>query len=344
MTFRTSIYALVSLAFGATALAADSFQTGLADLTIFDTDGDRHLQGYLWFPTRQEDGQVGAHGNAVWEPVKVIPGADPVPGRHPQVLLSHGMFGNAGNQAWLARALTERGYIVAAIDHPGTSTFQRDPDHQRQLWQRATDITRTIDHVIDTKEFGGLVDQNRIFMAGHSLGGFTAVLLAGGRYDVARQESFCRDRRDELVCRSLDELNVAKTASDQELVSRDWSDARIAAFAVFDLGGTHAFSTDSLAMLERPMLVIGAPVDIAGLDLDIESRALVAALPQENVTYLEPVTLSHFDFLGVCTAQALEILQEEEPDDVVVCQQGMDERRMEHDEIANEVDGFFSSH
>ncbi|MBL1422595.1 MAG: alpha/beta fold hydrolase [Alphaproteobacteria bacterium] len=342
MKIRTAIYALLSLAFGATALAAEEFQTGLTDLAIIDTDGDRNIQGYLWYPTHQTDGLTREHGNGVWEAISVIRGAGPVSGQHPLVILSHGMFGNARNQAWLAKSLTERGYIVAAIDHPGTSTFQRNADHRRELWERANDITRTIDYIIDASKFSDLIDQDRIYMAGHSLGGFTAVMLAGGRYDVDKTDAYCDADPNQLICKIFGKWDVAKTPKDREMISKDWSDDRITAFAVFDLGGTQTFSVESLAKMNNPMFIIGAPLDISGLDLDVESRALVAALPKNNVTYIEPATLSHFDFLGVCTPQALDILKEEEPDDVFVCERGTDERRMEHDEIAQKVVSFFS--
>lgn len=342
MKIRTAIYALLSLAFGVTAPAAEEYKTGLADLAIIDVDGDRNIKGYLWYPTLQTDGQTREHGNGVWEAISVVRDADPVGGLHPLVILSHGMFGNARNQAWLAKALTEKGYIVAAIDHPGTSTFQRKADHRRKLWERANDITRTIDHIIGATKFGSQIDQDHIYMAGHSLGGFTAVLLAGGRYDVDKMDVYCGEQPNQLICKIFGKWDVAKTPKDREMISKDWSDDRITAFAVFDLGGTQTFSVKSLAMIDRPMLVIGAPLDISGLDLDVESRALVAALPKKHVTYIEPATLSHFDFLGVCTPQALDILKEEEPDDVFVCERGTDERKREHDDIAQKVANFFS--
>lgn len=90
------------------------------------------------------------------------------------------------------------------------------------------------------------------------------------------------------------------------------------------------------------MLVYGAPLDISGLNLDVESRALVAKLPAQTVIYKEPETLSHFDFLGVCTDKALDILKEEAPEDVYVCEQGSAERRVEHAQIAAEIAGFFA--
>ena len=187
---------------------------------------------------------------------------------------------------------------------------------------------------------GAVVEPERIFMAGHSLGGFTAVALAGGRYDGAQFDGFCAGHPGELVCGIFAGWGVGKTPEDRVAMQGDLADARIAGFAVFDLGGTQSFSKASLAAIARPMLVMGAPEDIQGLDLDIESRALVAALP-EGVTYLEPETLAHFDFLGLCTEAGLEILKEEEPEDAFVCENGREARMADHAAIADAVKAFF---
>jgi len=343
MKLSTPIIALMSATLLASSVAAQDYQTGLTNLNILDTDGDRHIEGYFWYPTDATDGFTHAHGNAVWETIQVIPSAEPVDGKKPLLVLSHGMFGNARNQAWLASALTKKGYVVAAIDHPGTSTFQRNPVHRRELWERSNDISRTITHLIGHGEHGDQIDPDRIFMAGHSLGGFTAVTLAGGRYDPDRVDADCASDPDEIVCDIFADWGVARSPADRIKMAQDWSDPRIKGFAVFDLGGTQTFSPDSLAAIDRPMFVLGAPQDIHGLDLDRESRALVAAVPSDKVQYREPPELAHFDFLGVCMPNALDILKDENPDDVFVCQEGAEERRIEHGHIANAVDAFFSA-
>ena len=343
MTRNTATCALLALALSATSGAADDFQTGMMELNIQDArESGRHLNGFLWYPTDDTSAATQAHGNAVWEGISVIPDAPVAMGQKPLLLLSHGMFGNARNQAWLAEAMVEEGYLVAAIDHPGTSTFQRNPDHRRELWERPLDISRTIDYLLESDQFAQMVDPDRIFMGGHSLGGFTAVALAGGVFDPARVDADCAQNPDELVCGIFTSWEVAKTPQDRVAMAQDLSDPRISGFAVFDLGGTQTFAPESLSSIDVPMFVIGAPLDIQGLDLDRESRALVASLRSANVQYSEPETVSHFDFLGVCTERALEILKEEEPEDVFICQDGIEVRRAEHDQIAQDVAAFFA--
>jgi predicted dienelactone hydrolase len=332
---------LSSLILSLVPLGAVADQTGLMELSLTDPTGGRATTGFVWYPAADTADTVLSLGNAVWEPIRVAPDAVPIPGSYPLVVLSHGMFGNARNQAWLAEALVAAGFVVAAVDHPGTSTFQRDPDQRRELWERPRDVSRVIDTVLDDPGIGHAVDANRIYIAGHSLGGFTAMLLAGARFDPGRIDAFCTTNPGDLVCNIFSDWGVAKTPEDRLAMSADLSDPRIRAFAIFDLGGTQSFSLESLGVVARPVLVYGAPVDIHGLNLDVESRALVAALPDSSTTYHEPTTLAHFDFLGICTERAIDILKEEEPDDVYVCEDGREDRKSEHRQIIAEVTDFF---
>jgi len=122
----------------------------------------------------------------------------------------------------------------------------------------------------------------------------------------------------------------------------DLSDSRIRAFAVFDLGGTQSFSDESLGRIHRPLLIFGAPIMNSGLTLDIESRALVEALPSRNVRYVEPATLTHFDFFNMCRPDGYALLASEEPGDEIICEDGGAHRAAMHDLILDEVTAFFA--
>ena len=322
--------AALGLCLAASNAAASDVETGLAALAVSDDRADRPLEGFVWYPTAQTAGAQTHHGNPVWQGITAIADAPPMPGKRPLVVLSHGMYGNAMNQSWLADGLVDAGFIVAAVHHPGTSTWMRDADHARMLWDRPRDISRLIDHMLADPALAAHVDADQIFMAGHSLGGFTAVALAGGRFDGAAYRAKCDSAIGEMVCGIFDRWDVAQTPEDVAQMEQDLSDPRIKGFAVFDLGGTQSFSDASLAAIDTPMLVIGAPIANSGLELDIESRALVQMLPAASTRYLEPEDLSHFDFLGVCTPRAVDILASEEPGDEVICQDGGAARQEDH--------------
>lgn len=323
--------------------AASASQTGLIELTVSGGESGRDTSGFVWYPADQSATSIPSLGNAVWEPIKVAPDAKPLPGKRPLVILSHGMFGNARNQAWLAEGLVARGYIVAAIDHPGTSTFNRDPDQRRELWERPRDISRALDTLMSHSRLGPLIDQELIYMAGHSLGGFTAIALAGGRVDPEQFDVFCATHQRDAACKAFTDWQLAKSPEDRTAIAADLSDPRIRAFAVFDLGGAQSFSKKSLGAINRPLIVYGAP-EGQQLDIEIESRALAASLPKTITVYLEPAKLSHFDFLGLCTENGLAILKAEEAEDAVVCEGGRAERQARHRQIVEEVAAFFDAH
>jgi predicted dienelactone hydrolase len=68
------------------------------------------------------------------------------------------------------------------------------------MWLRATDLSAVIDALLDDKAFGSQIDPARIGAAGHSLGGYTVIAVAGGVTDPARIEAFCRSPAADALC------------------------------------------------------------------------------------------------------------------------------------------------
>ncbi|MEQ9259836.1 MAG: alpha/beta fold hydrolase [Roseovarius sp.] len=321
---------------------AGDYTAGLRALSVADGESDRVLEGLIWYPAEPTDPTSLDFESAVWVGSQVTWEAAAAEGRFPIIVLSHGMFGNARNQAWFAASMARRGYVVAAVDHPGTSTWSRDPGQRRALWERSRDITRLIDFALLPGALPAPIDPDRIYMAGHSLGGFTALTLAGAQFDAARLERFCGATPGEMVCGIFDEWDIAETPEDRVQMEADLSDDRIRAFAIFDLGGTQSLSEASLGHIQSPLLIFGAPIMNSGLTLDIESRALVEALPSGMFHYVEPATLTHFDFFNLCTSDGYGILAREEPGDEIICEAGGPHRASMHAMILDEVTAFFT--
>lgn len=150
--------------------------------------GARPIRVTLWYPCDKNDAaeQAGDTG----ERVTVYRDAHPATAqsRRPLVLISHGSGGRAEQMAWMAHALARSGMIAAAVDHNGND----DEECHRSrptltdffAWERARDLSVVLDRILEDPMFAETVDEARIGATGFSLGGTTALWLAGARLDL----------------------------------------------------------------------------------------------------------------------------------------------------------------
>ena len=138
--------------------------------------------------------------------------APPEPRVKGLILLSHGTAGSELGHSSLAEAFAQRGYLVAALRHPGDN-FQ-DPSLRdgtgsvgaRYFTQRPLQVS----HVIDALRQDPLGKDRvasgskgpRIGAVGRSAGGYTVLVLAGGEVDMAGLASHCTTHRadDSIFC------------------------------------------------------------------------------------------------------------------------------------------------
>lgn len=335
----TTVLVLCSLTINAAEKAP--YKVGVSTLKV--ESKTRPLTGHIWYPTidKQEERIIG--GNPVWHGFKAINDASIAKGEFPLVIISHGSFGLSENQSWLATVLAKKGYIVASPNHPGTTHFQREPEARRQLWERPKDTSRTISMLLADSTFSKAINKNKIIVIGHSLGGFDAMLLIGAKFNKAHLDNFSKTHPKSTASSLFKKWKIASDAESQKMMESSLSDDRISAVVLFDLGGTQSFTKDNLATIKRPILVIGAGKNSNGMNIEEESRALVAALPSKNTQYFEPEDLTHFDFLGQCKLGAEAILKKEDPDDLIVCKNGGEERAEKHKMIIEYVLNFLLS-
>ena len=115
-------------------------------------------------------------------------------GRQPVIIFSHGYHGCATQSRFLMEAFASAGYLVFAPNHRdafcdgGEGRLIDSPSipfRQPQAWSdqtykdRADDIRRVIAAVTVDDRFRNRVDLSRLGLAGHSLGGYTVLGLAG---------------------------------------------------------------------------------------------------------------------------------------------------------------------
>ncbi|EEE46136.2 alpha/beta hydrolase family protein [Roseibium alexandrii] len=314
-----------------------TFGPGVQEFQVQDDQTDRPLAGHIWYPTPTPNHAPRADRSKVWQMAPADPGAEVADGTYPLLVVSHGMFGNTFNQAWLGSELARHGHVVAMVNHPGTSSFLRDPLQAQQLWERPKDLSRLITHLTERSTWRDFIDQSRVSAAGHSLGGFTVMLAGGARFDGDLYDKGCfGDTRIPVVCDILRGWSVAETPEDRRAMEQNLRDSRIRKIISLDLGGAPVLSRSSLSSVAIPVLVLGAGrADM--LDQDLESRALASALPKALTVHIELEDAGHFDFMGVCKPEGFAILQEHEPGDEMVCVKGGADRELQHQRILNEI-------
>lgn len=102
----------------------------------------------------------------------------------PLLLMSHGYPGNRFLMSHLAENLASKGYVVASIDHTD-STYRDQAAFGSTLVNRSLDQLFVLDEMArisgdETSDFAGMIDADNTGLLGYSMGGYGAIITAGG--------------------------------------------------------------------------------------------------------------------------------------------------------------------
>lgn len=153
---------------------------------------DRPLTVELWYPAADgatgdttfkaflRDGttEVDIAGRAMRDAAPATPDA-----AFPLVIISHGYPGNRFLLSHLAENLASKGYVVASIDHTD-STYRTQAAFGSTLVNRSLDQLFVLEEMAQMAseggDFAGLYDADNTGLIGYSMGGYGAVITAGG--------------------------------------------------------------------------------------------------------------------------------------------------------------------
>jgi predicted dienelactone hydrolase len=238
-----------------------------------------------------------------WLPV-VAPGA---PASDAQlkglILFSHGTGGTELNHHNLATRLAREGYLVAAVRHAGDNWQDRSLIASgRYFSERPLQLSRVLDALLASPEWGSRIPPERIGAVGHSAGGYSVLALAGAQAEAQRSTQHCAAVQDDPGYCSLAKGAAVPQAPGMPAASTaapatqpvSVPDRRIRAVVVLAPMAV-VFTPQSLAAISVPVLVIMAEKD-AVLNGSYHGGYVAASLPRAQVSTVSGA--GHFAFMA----------------------------------------------
>lgn len=228
----------------------------------------------------------------------------------PVILLSHGFGGTARMMGWFGIAMARDGYIVVAVDHPGSNAVDAMTVLGATLyWDRADDLRAALEATERDQTIGRHMDLARVGVAGFSAGGFTALVAAGARVDPTHFAQFCEAHPDDGVCRPQQEfavtpeerataLELPEVAAELPHAGDDHAIPAVRAVFAMAPALVQALDPASLAHMQTPVHIVLGDTDTVAPPA---TNGLMAAkmIPRAELQRLPGV--GHYDFLSSCT-------------------------------------------
>ena len=303
--FRTVLQpaALVTAALLSLAGPACAQHAGYRTLTIA---GDTPATVALFYPTAAADRAVPM---GPWLPV-VAPGAAASEAKlKGLILISHGTGGTELNHHNLGTRLARDGYLVAAVRHAGDNWQDRSlVTSGRYFSERPLQLSRVLDALLASPEWGQRIPADRIGAVGHSAGGYSVLALAGAQAEPARAAQHCRTVQDDPGFCTLARNPAgsqaagapaapAASATAAQAGPVSVPDPRIRAVVVLAPMAV-VFTPESLAAIKVPVRVIVAERD-AVLNGKYHGAHVVANLPKARAS--SAAGAGHFAFMAQST-------------------------------------------
>jgi predicted dienelactone hydrolase len=251
------------------------------------------LVGMVWSPCDAPAGEVRLRGR-VFSGTKDCPVAG---GKRPLIVLSHGRTGWSGGHHDTAAALADAGFVAAAIDHPIDSNASKTAriEDIAYLSERPADIMRLIDFMLNTSPFAASIDPARVGFFGFSRGGYTGLVLVGGKPNGELAQAACAaSSATAALCGQIRAGGLP-----QDYVT----DPRIKAAVLADPAPAHFFGREDLKNVSVPLQLWTS--EQGGRGASAEATAKIGdALPSKtNVNIVR--NAAHFVFLAPCSADAV---------------------------------------
>lgn len=188
----------------------------------------------------------------------------------PVILFSHGLGSVSTELRYLAKHLASYGFIVAAVEHPGSNQANSNAAiagknrllQPQEFLHRPQDISFVIDELeklnktVDNPLQGKLAT-NKVMVVGYSFGGGTALLIAGAQLQPGSLKQRCKQN---LATLSFGE-GIQCVAQELPENSYQLRDRRVKSIVALNPTSSLMFGETGLESVEVPTLVLASSAD-----------------------------------------------------------------------------------
>jgi predicted dienelactone hydrolase len=234
----------------------------------------------------------------------------------PLVLLSHGFGADRRFLRYLGKHLASHGLTVVALEHPGSNVAWLTSSEMEsaqpitnsllpatEFVDRPKDVSFVLDRLRQLDQFSpnlrGKFNTEEVTLIGHSLGGYTALALAGAEPNLKRLRNFCDDPTP-IVFSPADLLQCnAADLPDQPI---DLQDTRIKQAIVLNPVIGRLFDEKGLAQVQIPTLMLASTDDaitpavsqqfLPFTQLQTSSKYLLTAIGGTHLSVGDPANLN----------------------------------------------------
>ncbi len=172
----------------AISLSAKEYFIGFKKLNVYFSKTDEKFPLALVYPTNKPSNKVkfGAFE------MDLAIGANIAKGKFPLVIISHGSGGSNLVHRSIAFELVKNGYVVAMPLHPKNNYQNNSMAGTLENYiNRPLHIRASIDRISKDKSLVNNVDFNNVAVIGHSVGGYSALGVAGAKGDTKHIIDLC---------------------------------------------------------------------------------------------------------------------------------------------------------
>lgn len=191
----------------------------------------------------------------------------------PVIVISHGLGSDSSNFEYLASHLASYGFAVVVPNHPGSDARQARRVHQQgndaisaqEFQHRPLDVKYILDQLeISNQSHGEFKDRlnlQQVGVFGQSLGGYTALALAGGKINFEQLQQDCKpDKLNKTWNMSL-LFQCRALALKDNYPLNNLQDQRVKAAIAVNPITSSIFGKAGMNQIKIPVMLIGSSED-----------------------------------------------------------------------------------